>query len=67
MANMGKKAAWIAFDQDCNIVWGGDWDDAELEKEKRKMQKQLVKKGKGKGKDTVEASKYTITASSINK
>ena len=50
MANMGKKAAWIAFDQDCNIVWGGDWDEKELQKEKTKMETQLLKKGKGKGK-----------------
>ena len=45
-----KKPAWIAFDDDCNIVHGGDWDKQELAEEKEKMENELKKMGKGQGK-----------------
>ena len=48
-----KKPEWIAFNDNNEIVWGGDWNEKDLEKEKAKMAKDLEKilekKGKGKG------------------
>ena len=37
-----EGAAWIAFEgegADCKVAWGGEWDQAVLEKEKEEMEK----------------------------